>query len=153
MRISDWSSDVCSSDLRFLTSKAPACNHQLGAERSRDKRGAPHAAAQHKGAAARRALFFRLPPVPPYDVIRPDARSDRSLLSREQSLCEIVWQVRLNYLFTWRRRSAIRLRRYAGAGRRNSRQGLATMALRAGSLADTYALDRKSTRLESRPKC
>src|SRR3546814_10126520 len=36
---------------RFLTSKAPACNHQLGAERSRDKRGAPHAAAQHKGAA------------------------------------------------------------------------------------------------------
>src|SRR3546814_4869926 len=105
MRISDWSADVCSSDLltafchrgpappasrlgfalggRFLTSKAPACNHQLGAERSRDKRGAPHAAAQHKGAAARRALFFRLPPVPPYDVIRPDARSDRSLLSQE----------------------------------------------------------------------
>src|SRR3546814_6652267 len=53
-----------------------------------------------------------------------------------------LWQVRLNYLFTWRRRSAIRLRRYAGAGRRNSRQGLATMALRAVSLDDKYALDR-----------
>src|SRR3546814_20595282 len=53
-----------------------------------------------------------------------------------------LWQVRLNYLFTWRRRSAIRLRRYAGAGRRNSRQGLATMALRAVSLDDKYAPDR-----------